>query len=77
MSQNIEAVIPSNFEQSIQRLDEIVSAMDSDAISLDESLALYAEGVQLLAHCTQTLDEAELKIQEMLPPIPGPEEESK
>ena len=35
------------FEQSMQRLDEIVTLLEKNQCSLDESIALFEEGLQL------------------------------
>ena len=48
-----------NFEQSIKRLDEIISKLESNDISLEESLELYGEGTALLGSCRKQLEQAE------------------
>ena len=58
-----EAVAEMPFEAAIARLEEIVKAMEGDAVSLDESLALYEEGVALTRRLTRELDEAEQRVQ--------------
>jgi len=50
------------FEQSIQRLDEIVKRMEQGNVPLAESLQLFEEGTALVTTCSQLLDEAELKV---------------
>ena len=50
------------FESSRARLEEIVSAMESGEIMLDESLSLYEEGIKLIKYCTKALDDAEQKV---------------
>lgn len=50
------------FEQSIQRLDEIVRHLESGDMPLSDSLALFEEGTGLIAACTEMLDEAEQKV---------------
>jgi len=51
-----------NFEAQMTRLEEIIRALESGKAPLDESLALYEEGVKLISGCTAMLDEAERKI---------------
>ncbi len=51
------------FEEAIARLEVIVKSMEGDAVSLDESLALYEEGVALVRRLTRELDEAEQRVQ--------------
>ena len=50
------------FESSLARLEEIVKAMESGDIMLDESLSLYEEGIKLIKFCTKALDDAEQKV---------------
>lgn len=53
---------PVTFEKAAEKLEGIVKQLESDSISLDESLALFEEGVKLSRFCSQKLDEAEKKI---------------
>lgn len=50
------------FEAALARLDTIVRAMEGDALSLDESLSLYEEGIALLRRLNRELDEAEQRV---------------
>ena len=36
------------FEESVSRLEEIVRTLESGAVSLDESLKIYKEGIELV-----------------------------
>ena len=47
------------FEAALARLEEIVRALDSGSAPLDESLALFEEGVRLVKLCSGQLDSAE------------------
>ena len=58
-----DAVDGMPFEAAIARLEEIVKAMEGDAVSLDESLSLYEEGVALVRRLNRELDEAEQRVQ--------------
>lgn len=51
-------------EQSLQRLEEIVAKLGEETVSLDDSLALFSEGMKLSQQCMKQLDEAELIIEE-------------
>ena len=51
-------------EQSLQRLEEIVGQLGWENVSLDDSLALFAEGMKLSRQCMEQLDQAELVIEE-------------
>lgn len=51
-----------NFEQSLNRLEEIVRRMEHGDVPLEEALKLFEEGTGLVASCTKLLDEAEMKV---------------
>lgn len=51
-----------SFEGAQSRLEEIVSILESGAASLDDSLALYEEGIALVRICNERLENAEMKI---------------
>jgi len=51
-----------DFEGALARLEEIVNALDSGELTLEESIALYTEGVEVAAVCNGKLTEAEGKI---------------
>jgi exodeoxyribonuclease VII small subunit len=51
-----------SFEQAIEELQTIVTAMEAGNVSLDESLGLYERGVELVRLCNQRLDEAQQRI---------------
>lgn len=50
------------YEEAMTRLEKIVTMLENDTLSLDESLKLFEEGTNLARFCNKTLDEAELKI---------------
>ena len=51
-----------NFEQSVQRLNEIVRHLETGDMPLDATLALFEEGTALVRACGKMLDEAEQKV---------------
>lgn len=51
-----------SFEQSLDRLEEIVRHLEKGDLPLSDSLALYEEGTALIASCSKQLDEAEQKV---------------
>ena len=46
----------------MKRIDEIAKQLAADDVSLEESLALYEEGVSLVRVCNERLADAERKI---------------
>ena len=53
------------FEQSMDRLEEIVRKIEQGNVPLEESLKLFEEGTKLVDFCSGLLDKAELKVLEM------------
>ena len=51
------------FEKALERLEKIVSALESGELSLDEALKRYEEGVKLSRACSKKLNETEKKIE--------------
>lgn len=51
------------FEQSLERLDEIVHSLEEGKLGLNESLERYEEGVKLLRQSYELLQRAERKIE--------------
>ena len=62
------ASIPADlsFEEALQRLETIVSRLESGQAPLEESIALYEEGAKLKAHCEARLKVAEEKVAAIL-----------
>ncbi len=50
------------FEAGMQRLEQIVRAMERGDVSLEESLKLFQEGTELVRRCGKLLDNAELQV---------------
>ena len=51
-----------SFEQAMERLEKIVASLDGGDAPLDDSLALFEEGVRLVRLCSEKLDKAEQKV---------------
>ena len=49
-------------EEAIARLEVVVRTMEGDAVTLEESLALYEEGVALCRRCQGELETAEQRV---------------
>lgn len=56
----------TSFEDAIQRLSQIVEALESADLPLEDSLKLFEEGVRLARKSQARLDSAERKVQELL-----------
>ncbi len=55
-----------NFEQEIKRLDEIVEKISSKALPLEESLALYEEGNNIIRRLEEALKAAQEKVEKIV-----------
>jgi exodeoxyribonuclease VII, small subunit len=53
---------PMTFEQSLDRLDQIVKSLERGDAPLAESLGLFEEGAKLICSCGAMLDKAEQKV---------------
>lgn len=60
-----KAKLPS-FEESYKRLEEVIARLDSGNLPLDESVALFEEGMRLAQYCEQQLDNAEIQVTQLL-----------
>ncbi len=55
-----------NFEDSLQRLESIVSKLEDGELSLEESLTLFEDGIRLSRECQKRLDQAGRRIDVLL-----------
>ncbi|MEK7385517.1 MAG: exodeoxyribonuclease VII small subunit [candidate division NC10 bacterium] len=51
------------FEDSLARLEQIVSQLEAGNLPLEESLKVFEEGIALARHCARYLEEAEKRIE--------------
>ena len=54
------------FEKAMDRLEEIVSLLESGDSPLDESLSLFEEGVKLVKLCNSQLEKAENSVKMLI-----------
>jgi exodeoxyribonuclease VII small subunit len=54
------------FEDCLQRLEKIVDELEKGDIPLEQSLALFEEGMKLSESCRKELEEAEGKVEILL-----------
>ena len=53
-----------NFEKALSKLEQIVSELEAGKVSLDDSITLFEEGIQLIKKCDLKLKEVESRIEE-------------
>ncbi len=51
-----------NFEELIEKLEEITNKLEKEQLSLDESVKLFEEGIELSKKCDSKLEDAEKRI---------------
>jgi len=54
------------FEQQLERLEEIVAALEKGDAPLADSLKLFEEGTKLITACTKQLDQAEQQVVKLM-----------
>jgi len=50
------------FEESLKRLEEIVSALEKGDVTLSDSMTMFEEGTTLIRRCSTMLDTAEQQV---------------
>ncbi len=59
---NIEEM---SYEQAFAELETIITGLEANQKSLDESIALYERGQALARHCSGLLERAELRVRQL------------
>ena len=54
-----------SFEEAFAELETTVQRLEAGDLTLEEAIALYERGMRLAQRCTDTLDAAELQVQEL------------
>lgn len=55
-----------SFEKALERLEKIVGDMENGSLSLDDMVARFEEGQELIGFCGKTLNEVERKIEKLV-----------
>ncbi|MDR2219565.1 MAG: exodeoxyribonuclease VII small subunit [Methylobacillus sp.] len=53
---------PASFEQALLELESLVSQLESGGLPLEQSLASYKRGTELLQFCQKTLADVEQQV---------------
>jgi exodeoxyribonuclease VII small subunit len=75
MAQDTPLTPPQTFEESVAQLEQIVAAIESGQIGLEQSLAKYEQGMALVKRCRTILDQAEKRIEQLTDTSSGLEAE--
>lgn len=62
MGEKVTEKEPVSLEEMFQNLEGILSDLERDDISLEDSFSLYHKGMNLLMECSETIDTVEKKI---------------
>ena len=54
------------FKQSMSRLEQLIAALEKNEIELEDAIALFEEGLQLVNSCDSQLKNFENRVQELL-----------
>ena len=60
-----------SFEESLERLENLVNKMESGDATLEQSLVWFEEGMDLIKLCQVQLNNAEHKVQELVKKTDG------
>jgi len=60
-----------SFEEAFKELEDTVHRLEGGGLTLDESIALFERGMKLAEHCGRKLDDAELKVSQLVPSQEG------
>lgn len=60
--------VDTGFEEKLARIKQLADKLQNDELGLDESMALFSEADALLQECRVFLEEAELKIEQLINP---------
>ncbi len=53
---------PMTYEQAMKRLETIVSLLEGQQVSLDESIELFQEGMKLSSFCDEKLQSIQAQV---------------
>ncbi|SHF27765.1 Exodeoxyribonuclease VII small subunit [Modicisalibacter ilicicola DSM 19980] len=67
---------PEDFAATLERLEALVTRLESGELSLEASLAAFEQGVRLSRDAQRRLDEAELKVRALVEQPDGSLEEA-
>ncbi len=58
----------TEFEKSLDELEQLVVRMEHGELSLDDSLQSFERGIALYRNCQSALDQAKLRVSELIDP---------
>lgn len=61
-----EKIKDLSFEEALEKLEKIVSQLESGQIKLEDAIKVYEEGVQLKKLCEKKLSDAQMKVEKLV-----------
>lgn len=55
-----------SFEEALEKLEKIITRMEREDLTLEESLQSFRKGIELTRYCRKLLTEAEYKVEMLL-----------
>jgi exodeoxyribonuclease VII small subunit len=59
------------FKEAIEELEKITDSLESGELELEQSLALFERGVELIKYCQDKLDSAQAKVELLVDSLEG------
>lgn len=56
-----------SFEEAFEQLKKTIAQLEEEDLPLDKALGLFEHGTMLAQHCETLLDQAELRVQQLVP----------
>lgn len=60
-----------NYEQAFEELEALVQQLESGDLPLEDALRLFERGQALAARCSELLEQAELRLRQLVPDQSG------
>lgn len=62
MTKPAKTASPKSFESALTELEQVVSSMEAGQMPLEQSLAAYQRGMELLKYCQAALKDAQQQV---------------
>jgi exodeoxyribonuclease VII small subunit len=63
----VETEAALSFEEAYDLLSETVGELEKGDLSLAQSISLFEQGMRLVGRCNDVLDQAELRVHQLVP----------
>ncbi len=54
-----------SFEEALKKLEQIVGELEDESVPLEKAIDLFEEGTKLSSYCSEVLEKAELRIEQV------------